>query len=126
MEKLRGRTESLVCDNCGVQFLRPAWRKKSPAGVFCGRSCRYKSHRGVRAPNWRGGRQMSAWGYWLAWDSGRGRYVQEHRLVVERHLGRRLDRREVVHHLNGDQLDNRIENLHTCSQAEHLRLHRSK
>ncbi len=56
-----------------------------------------------------------------------GRLVMEHRYVMERHLGRALGRSEVVHHINGDRLDNRVENLEVKgSQGEHLLEHQPK
>lgn len=49
-------------------------------------------------------------------------YVAEHRLVVERALGRYLHGNEVVHHLNGNRLDNRLANLAVLTKAEHDRI----
>lgn len=52
--------------------------------------------------------------------------VRYARAVMEAHLGRRLEPHELVHHINGDSTDDRIENLELVSHAEHYERHREE
>lgn len=52
-----------------------------------------------------------------------GSFVYFYRAVVEAALGRHLLTSEIVHHVNGDPSDDRIENLRIVNRAEHAQLH---
>lgn len=56
----------------------------------------------------------------------RGRKIDEHRLVMEQYLGRRLQSNEYVHHKNDNRYDNRMENLLLMTPVEHGRFHHLK
>ena len=51
------------------------------------------------------------------------RLIDEHRLIMEKCLGRKLLRNEIVHHKDGDKSNNKLENLEIMSRAEHSRKH---
>lgn len=52
-----------------------------------------------------------------------GSPVWEHRYIMEQHIGRKLSRKEHVHHKNGIKTDNRLDNLEIMDASEHHRSH---
>jgi len=56
----------------------------------------------------------------------KGRSIDEHRLVMEQHLGRKLTFYEVVHHIDGDKYNNDLSNLELCTRKEHSIIHNQK
>ena len=111
-----------VCETCGKSHLVAPCKIAHGEGRFCSRSCANRNRKGAAASNWRGGGgSLDYHGYIRIFRDGHA--LREHRRVMEEHLGRPLLRDEVVHHINGEKTDNRIENLVLMSRAEHSRFH---
>lgn len=84
-----------------------------------------------RNPNWNGGKRMAN-GYIMVLNRthpfcNNSGYIYEHRLVMEKHLGRTLLPTEVVHHIDGNKTNNKIENLMLFNKnKDHARHHSKK
>lgn len=49
--------------------------------------------------------------------------IREHVMVMENHLKRKLEKGEVVHHIDGDKTNNELSNLDLCTVQEHNACH---
>jgi len=54
--------------------------------------------------------------------NGKKQSISKHRLVWIEHNGE-IPEGRIIHHINGDKFDNRIENLKMLTRSEHRKLH---
>lgn len=80
-------------------------------------------------PTWKGGFRLDKDGYIRTYAPDhpwprRGKYIHEHVRVMEIHLGRKLKSDESVHHIDGNKLNNSLDNLLLTQKGAHSRFHR--
>ena len=125
---------TFMANKYGINTGRSGPRRKSETRSESIRSSireRYPNGRkGEDSPVWKGGRSLTGADqqYFCMlkpehpFANKRG-YVMEHRLVMEAHIGRYLTLKEIVHHLDGDGHNNKIENLQLTTKKKHFQDH---
>ena len=83
---------------------------------------------GKNAHHWGGGRVKLESGYVYQYapehpNATKLGYVMQHRLIAEGVLGRFLDSKEVVHHIDGDKRNNDPSNLEVLTRGDHVKRH---
>ena len=108
----------VVCEFCNHKFNISPYRRET--AKYCSRSC----HGKARLPQFAEFRFRPTGKPKHTYKQMKvdGKVVRVHRYLMEQYLGRKLDRDEHVHHINGNSRDNRIENLMVIGNADHQRL----
>lgn len=116
-----------TCGMCKKIFWVHACNARKGIGRTCSRKCHFKWQRirpritGPAHHAWRGGTVSKDTGYrTLKIDGYR---ITEHRYVMEQFLGRKLNKSEVVHHKDGNRLNNKLSNLELTNHSDHMKLH---
>lgn len=93
-----------------MEYMKKVWLKNG------------KRWRSEQNPRWKPiGSKRHSHGYVLV--KTKDGWEREHRLIMEKYIGRKLKKNEITHHINGEKDDNRIENLKLMTSKEHKSLH---
>lgn len=115
---------------------RANFRKRPEARICCDKICEKTMRSGENNFNWKGGKKFkrgSKGGHVLIYapnhPNARKNFIAEHRLVMEKHIGRLLLEHEVVHHIDCDPSNNALSNLylesgHTDHNITHASLNK--
>jgi hypothetical protein len=105
-------------------------RSEALKAVIANGGMRLPRASGDRHYNWNGGKtRLKGYDAIMLKDHPRcpaHGYMPVHVIVAEKAIGRLLLHNEVAHHINGDKLDNRPENIAVITRAEHVIHHKPR
>ena len=114
------RRGTRCCEMCGKSFVP----SKNADGKFCSQTCHYESscpvgsirdggngYKIIKVPTGTPGAKRK-------YGPGGHQWMWEHRWVMQQKLGRALEAKENVHHINGKRDDNRPENLELWKRSQ--------
>lgn len=130
--KLSARQKKLCSKLCYGTYLRlnPSKRNGFKPGTKPWNKGLLGYQGGDKHYNWKGGKHTDSRGYVHQFDPNKlgkshGKREYEHRLIVEKSLGRKLRKGETIHHINENTSDNRLKNLYLFkTDSAHRLYHR--
>ena len=125
-------TKTLICDWCGTEFQKTAYpsqfkyNREHYKGCYCSKYCAMVGAREGYRPSQdlvlaNNGHLMSRQFYHP--NRNANNQVPYAHLVMEKHIGRYLESSEVVHHTDGNPLNNAVSNLELMTLGEHVTIH---
>lgn len=122
IQKQMLKKKKILCMSCS-QLGRKPWNPKGKPRTDIN---------GKKSSNWKGGKYISNDGYLMIkvkprieckskWEV----YRKEHIVKMEKKIGRKIIKGEIVHHLDHNKLNNKINNLFLTNQTAHRAAHHS-
>lgn len=116
------------CKKCGKDFI--GRDKDNVIARYCSRKCHFHDVT-TRERQIAAGKAAGALNILRLRGTGKVGYIKEygrhqHRIVMEKKLGRRLTSQEIIHHIDHNKHNNHPDNLQLVTRSEHARIHFTK
>jgi hypothetical protein len=117
-----------ICRKTVERYISPSRIGKDNTLEFCSRTCKGKYQIGNKHPRWKEKHKDKNGSIYVHAKNhpycNKDNMIFEHRLIMEKYIGRYLQPEEVVHHENENTSDNRISNLKLFkNNREHKKYH---
>lgn len=118
--------ENRFCEYCGNEFIA----SKHLSGKYCSHKCYLADRVGKHFPRKNKAKErkprLIPWqiksGEWYIKDED-GKRMRYHKYLGEKMIGRKLNKDELVHHIDGDHHNNKEDNLKVITRGEHNKFH---